>query len=203
MPRGRYQQQQWDAREAAILDALSELAHAHGFAEVTMDHLADAVGISKATLYQHFTSKDALLLRLMARHTAQFVAWLEGTAGQPPLERLRLTMRYLMEGEIAPLRGLISVGRDQLLPHVEDDSALAEHHTRSLALLGDIIRQGQRDGTIAADLAPGVIIGAMWALSNVTLGDHVPLQTIEPVPSPTAYRDHMLALFERSIRPTA
>lgn len=202
MPRGRYQQQQWETRETAILDALGELSSAHGFAQVTMDDLAEAVGISKATLYQHFASKDEMLIRLMAHHTALFVAWLTGTADQQPLERLRLTMRYLMEGEIAPLRGLISMGRDQLIPHIQAGDDLLSEHAQGLALLGDIIRQGQAEGTIAADLAPSVIISAMWALSNVTLHDYSPLRAVEPPPSPEMYTNHMLALFERSIRPT-
>ena len=77
MPRGRYQQQQWETRETAILDALETLATERGFAQVTMDDLADAVGISKATLYQHFDSKDMMLVSVMARHTQQFIDWLE------------------------------------------------------------------------------------------------------------------------------
>ena len=59
MPRGRYQQKQWDQREDVILAALETLSAARGFSQVTMDDLADAVGISKATLYQHFEKELA------------------------------------------------------------------------------------------------------------------------------------------------
>ncbi|MCZ7679417.1 MAG: TetR/AcrR family transcriptional regulator [Sandaracinaceae bacterium] len=77
MPRGRYQQKQWDARHAAILEALEQLSDQRGFSNVTMDDLADQIGISKATLYQHFESKDAMLVELMASHEDAFIALLD------------------------------------------------------------------------------------------------------------------------------
>ncbi len=83
MPRGRYQQQQWEARRSAILHALEQLSGERGFSNVTMDDLADRVGISKATLYQHFESKEAMLVELMASHEDAFIASLEAMAGQP------------------------------------------------------------------------------------------------------------------------
>lgn len=197
MPRGRYQQQQWETRETAILDALEALATERGFGQVTMDDLADEVGISKATLYQHFASKDAMLVSLMARHTQQFVDWLASTADHPPIERLKQTMRTLMVGHITPMRGLINVGREDVLPIFHNSPDLMERHAQSLNMLVAIIQQGQSSGTIAVDLAPSVIISAMWALSNVSMYEYEP----HPMPTKIEYMDQMIALFERSIQP--
>jgi AcrR family transcriptional regulator len=201
VPRGRYQQQQWEARETAILDALEVLSTERGFAQVTMDDLADEVGISKATLYQHFASKDVMLVSLMQRHTRQFIDWLESTADQAPIERLKQTMRYLMEGHITPLRGLINVGREAVVPVFHNSPELMERHAQVLDRLIAIIRQGQGAGTIAADLAPSVIISAMWALSNVSMHEYEPLQRHHVMPDKAAYTAQMIAIFERSIQP--
>ncbi len=198
MPRGRYQQQQWDAREQAILDALARLSAERGFAAVTMDDLADAVGISKATLYQHFASKDALLAHLMRTHTRQFQQWLESSAGQPPVDRLCGIMRHLMSGHITPLRGLIQVGREEVLPVFEMDADLVTAHAQTLDQLCAIVRQGQAEGQIAPDLAPGVVISAMWALSNVSPGRHGPIGDLPPAEDIV---QQMVTLFERAIRP--
>lgn len=200
-PRGRYQQKQWDMREDAILDALADLSQARGFANVTMDDLADAVGISKATLYQHFSSKDDMLVALMRQHTARFQEWLATTAGQPPVTRLRETVRYLMEGHITPLRGLIQLGREDVLPVFENNAGLIAQHTDTLAMLSAIVRDGQAAGTIAPDIAPQVIISAMWALSNVSIAAHKPAHGGAAPLARHAYIEQMLALFERSIRP--
>ena len=43
-----------------ILDAATELFLAHGFGAVSMDAVARAAGVSKATLYVYFPSKDEL-----------------------------------------------------------------------------------------------------------------------------------------------
>lgn len=200
-PRGRYQQQQWAMRQDAILDALTELSHANGFANVTMDDLADAVGISKATLYQHFNSKDEMLIALIHEHTTRFRDWLLTTAGQPPLVRLRETMRTLMAGHITPLRGLIQLGREEVLPVFEGNADLIAQHTETLALLSAIVREGQANGTIAPDLAPQIVISAMWALSNVSMAEHKPAHGDAPPLDRDVYIAQMLALFERSITP--
>ena len=50
---------------ARILASASALFTAHGYADVSMQQIADAVGINKATLYHHFRDKDALFLTVV------------------------------------------------------------------------------------------------------------------------------------------
>ncbi len=166
-----------------------------------MDDLADAVGISKATLYQHFGSKDEMLIALIHEHTARFGEWLTTTADQPPLVRLRETMRYLMEGHITPLRGLIQFGREDILPVFEGSADLISQHTETLAMLSAIVREGQADGSIVHDLAPQIVISAMWALSNVSMAEHKPAHGDAIPLDREVYITQMLSLFERSITP--
>ncbi|MCC6800059.1 MAG: TetR/AcrR family transcriptional regulator [Anaerolineae bacterium] len=200
--RGRYQQVQWEQREEAILDALQALSAERGFSAVTMDALAEAVGISKATLYQHFDSKDALLAALLAQQIDRFGAWLADAAGRPPVEQLCHAMSALMGGHFTPLRGLVSVGRDEALPVFYNSPALVQRHEQILAALTAIIRQGQADGSIAPDLDPFVVISAMLALSSVSPGESSGSGYREAVAAHPGYADQMLALFERAIRPT-
>ena len=201
MARGRYQQKQWDARQEAILKALEGLFAERGLAAVTMDDLAETVGISKATLYQHFASKDAMLAHLLAEHYAQFAAWLESTTGQPPLERLCATMRYLMSGQFVALRDLMTLDRDEVVPVFQGDPALLAGHTQTLGLLAGIVRQGQAEGSIAADLAPQAIIAAMWALSNLAPRQAPAFARLDGPLDEAAYAEQMLRLFARGLRP--
>ncbi len=199
MPRGRYRQKQWETRQAAILEALTRLAATHGFANVTMDALADEVGISKATLYQHFKSKDEMLAALLAAHIAHFMEWLAQTSDRPPLERLRLVVRYLMDGHMAPLRSLIR--RGELSSALEERTELVAQYRHMLDQLSAIVVEGQRSGQIAPELAPSVVIRMMWALSHVPPEAHTPLHRQETLPDRETYIAHVLSFFERGLRP--
>ncbi len=201
LPRGRYQQKQWDARHAAILEALDQLSGERGFANVTMDDLADRVGISKATLYQHFESKDAMLAELMLGHEDAFLASLDAIAEQPPVEQLKHIMRTIYHGHITPLRGLVSLGEGEALPVFRSSPQLMARHDQIIARLARIIREGQADSSIAPDLDVHTIVLAMLALSRVTLGQYQ-MPAIQEHLSPQEVQiDQMLLLFERAIRP--
>jgi TetR/AcrR family transcriptional repressor of mexJK operon len=48
-----------------VLEAAAELFMAHGYANVSMDAVAKAAAVSKATLYAHCASKDALFASIV------------------------------------------------------------------------------------------------------------------------------------------
>lgn len=48
-----------------VQEAAAELFIAHGYEKVSMDAVARAAGVSKATLYAHFASKDALFASIV------------------------------------------------------------------------------------------------------------------------------------------
>ncbi|HKM37419.1 MAG TPA: TetR/AcrR family transcriptional regulator [Thiopseudomonas sp.] len=52
-------------REEEILDTAMQLFLEHGEDSVTVEMIADAVGIGKGTIYKHFKSKAEIYLRLM------------------------------------------------------------------------------------------------------------------------------------------
>lgn len=52
-------------KRRAIVDAATELFAARGYGAVSMDAIARAADVSKATLYAHFTSKDALFATIV------------------------------------------------------------------------------------------------------------------------------------------
>ncbi|MCB1907160.1 MAG: TetR/AcrR family transcriptional regulator, partial [Rhodocyclaceae bacterium] len=74
-----------DETRGRIVDAAYQRFYQGGFARVGVDAIADAAGITKRTLYQHFESKDALIAAVMdAQHElmlARIRAWSEGTGG--------------------------------------------------------------------------------------------------------------------------
>lgn len=59
-------------KPALILAAASHLFVERGFEAVSMDAIAAKAGVSKATLYAHFENKEALFLRILTDHVAEF-----------------------------------------------------------------------------------------------------------------------------------
>lgn len=54
-------------REQQMLDVAEEVFSEQGFTATTMDEIAERCGVSKPLLYDHFGSKDGLLLACVAR----------------------------------------------------------------------------------------------------------------------------------------
>jgi TetR/AcrR family transcriptional repressor of mexJK operon len=58
-------------KRQAILVAAAGLFMAHGYGAVSMDTIAREAGVSKATLYAHFASKDALFATIIGGKCAE------------------------------------------------------------------------------------------------------------------------------------
>ena len=54
-------------RERQIVDAAVAVFGERGYAEVSMEQVAERVGVTKPVLYTHFGSKEGLLLAAIAR----------------------------------------------------------------------------------------------------------------------------------------
>ena len=62
-----------DARRRQLFDAALWLFAEHGYAATTMDDIAEAAGVTKPLVYQHFESKRALYLELMDVFASELV----------------------------------------------------------------------------------------------------------------------------------
>ena len=62
-----------NAKAVAIMQAAKALFLEHGFGAVSMDQIARQAGVSKATVYAHFTSKEKLFWH--AFETSKHMGW--------------------------------------------------------------------------------------------------------------------------------
>jgi AcrR family transcriptional regulator len=97
-----FKEQMLAAREEAIIHTVNRLLAEKGFDAMTVDEVAADVGIAKASLYKHFSSKEDLAAAAMARAMARahaFVAALpEGAA---PVDKLKSVVRWTLETQLA------------------------------------------------------------------------------------------------------
>ena len=77
-------------REQDIVDATRALFDERGMQDVPIDDIARAVGLSRALIYRHFSSKEELFILTVTRYLAELGERLEVAAAgsEDPVERL-------------------------------------------------------------------------------------------------------------------
>ncbi len=173
-----FRERQRQVREDAILDAAYELLLEQGYAEMSMDVLAARLGVSKATLYQHFPSKDELvinvIIRGMRRGEEQMAAL---DLSQPALVRLERTIRHALENRVT-----MSAMRFMLPPGLTQDHAgYAAQKERMTAAISRLVDEAKADGDIRPELpTPLVVLLLGGVVREASYGDMVDLETFPP-----------------------
>jgi AcrR family transcriptional regulator len=158
-------------REREILDTALELFLELGEDRVTVEMIADKVGIGKGTIYKHFETKNEIYLLLMIRYEEDLAHVFGEISGSDDKERLA---REYFRFRIADPR------RYQLFDRLENkvikDQAVPEmveklHRIResNFELLGEIIQERIDEG-ILEDVPPMYHICAAWALAHGAVG---------------------------------
>ncbi|GAA0597694.1 TetR/AcrR family transcriptional regulator [Craurococcus roseus] len=153
----------------AILDAAGELFLGQGFAAVSMDAVARQAGASKATLYAHFPSKDALFAAMVAERCDRMAAEAAALAGHGddgPEAALRRLCRTVLAFLVAPATLAIQrivqaeAGRVPRLAEAFFAAGPAAGRDR----LAGWIAEEQRSGRLRADADPFEAAGHLGAL---------------------------------------
>src|ERR1700738_2785022 len=85
-------------RETAILEAAHRLLAEKGYQGMTMDDVAQRVGIAKGSLYQHFKSKEELLAAVLISFMDRISIFIENLpTKQTAIDRLKQTYRRALE----------------------------------------------------------------------------------------------------------
>lgn len=161
-----FREQVLRVREDAIVSSVNRLLAQKGFDLMTVDEVAADVGIAKASLYKHFTSKEALAAAAMARvleRALEFLATLTDDATTTPLAQLkavaRWTMRVQLAGEMPSLPSQNSSLRTTLMTDKVYLDRLMEVSDR----LGAWITAAQANGELDATLPPEVVLYTLFA----------------------------------------
>ncbi|MCK9250397.1 MAG: TetR/AcrR family transcriptional regulator [Solirubrobacteraceae bacterium] len=147
-------------RDAEVLEAAARVFHERGYANASVQDVADAVGILKGSLYHYINTKEDLLYRLLEEVHEEVEQVLESVAAEPdlgPLERLHL---YVDRQIAYNARNLVRISVyyhdvERLSPERRDAiHALRRKHEDFVTAL---IRQAQDDGVVTCDASPRVL----------------------------------------------
>jgi TetR/AcrR family transcriptional regulator len=89
---------QYDAHRAQILEAAARVFAERGYTAATMNEVAAAAGVSKATLYHYYGDKSDLLEQVASSHVARLEALVQEVGAQclAPPEHLRELVRSFL-----------------------------------------------------------------------------------------------------------
>ena len=165
MVRTSFRQQILRVREDAIVASVNRLLAEKGFEAMTVDEVAADVGIAKASLYKHFTSKEELAAAAMVRMLDRALAFLDQEAAREatPIEHLKAVARWTMQvqlaGEMPSLPSQSSSLRATLMQHRDYLDRVMTVSER----LGAWITAAQQVGQIATALPPEAVLFTLYA----------------------------------------
>jgi TetR/AcrR family transcriptional regulator, regulator of autoinduction and epiphytic fitness len=161
-----FREQVLRAREDAIVTSVNRLLAEKGFDLMTVDEVAADVGIAKASLYKHFTSKEELAAAAMIRVLDRAMHFLGGLAASPEAKALdqlkavaRWTMQVQLAGEMPSLPAQNSSLRAALMTNKTYLNRLMEVSDQ----LGAWITAAQAAGDLDPALPPEVVLYTLFA----------------------------------------
>ena len=186
-----------DTPAGRILLAARAILLAENYSGLTMDSLAQALGMSKKTLYAHYASKDAIVLAILEatgrtiRRQAQDAMALPGASFTPKM-RAVLTVVGTHIGTMGP--GFFA-DLQRFAPHLlREIDALKEHNIP--LVFGRMLEAGRARGMVRDDIDIPFLI-EYWL--QVIKGVHQPELLARTGSTPKQAFDKALDLFFRGV----
>ena len=154
-----------------ILEAAASIFSAQGFHAASMQDIADAVNLQKASLYHHFASKQDILLALLDQALDLLIERLEKVISQPlpPEQKLRQAILSYLE-TVAAYQNLAAVlvwEHRSLEPELRVRHLPRRDHFEHL--WRELIKEGKEAGVFYCDepsLAGRALLGVLnWTVT--------------------------------------
>ena len=188
--RGRGRPRSEEAHRA-ILGAAEKLLLEHGLAGVSMDEIADDAGVSKATIYRWWPSKELLALEALLHSWESELDDKKtdtGTLRGDLRAILRPWVKRVTERRFTPLIAALTAEaqRDRHFAQTWRERFMESRRMGDRELFARAIRRGEINAKTDIDLALDMIFGTLY---------HRLLHAHQPVSVPVAYRvvDQVLA----------
>ena len=161
---GGLRERQRQARDEAILQAAFAIMAAEGYEALTMEGLAERVGISRQTLYHHFASKEDIALRALLTLMEQGMRSMKAIdPALPPSERLERVARWMLEMRFSPAPAAFVRARPALVPVRAHPDYRRAFEQRAEALQ-EIVEAAQAGGEIRADTPSRLVVQMLLGL---------------------------------------
>lgn len=156
-----------NAKKEAVLEAGKRLFLEHGIVKTSMEQIAEAVPVSKMTIYNYYQSKEGLLDHVVDRMVEEMMAIYRGIMEQAkdPLEAL--TVFYRDQEKFSGLVSQQFVSDLAKFPE-QMDKLLQFNQKYVVAEFEMLIFKGQQLGQIRKDISPQVLVAFLTFINEFT-----------------------------------
>ena len=152
------------AREDAIVRAVNRLLAEKGFDLMTVDQVAAEVGIAKASLYKHFSSKEDLAAAAMVRVLGLAKAFLAALpADAKPIAQLRAVAGWMLEVQLAGEMPSLPSQNSSLRANLMGNKVYLDGLMEVSDQLGGWIEAAQQDGSLTSKIPALVMLYTLYA----------------------------------------
>lgn len=155
-----------EATRRAVLDAARSLFGAKGYAQTSVEEIAEAARVTKGAVYHHFAGKEALFRAVYAETEAEAQARAMSAAvpGAAPVDQIVAMMNAYLDATLdAEIRQITLVDGPAIVGHELDETA--QQAPGYLALRSFLIKSMTHGQLLALD--PDALIevagGLIWA----------------------------------------
>ena len=154
-----------------IYDAALELFATRAYGEVTVEAICEQAEVGRATFFRFFGSKAGLLGEFGRRMADQIVQRLD----EAPADATATDQLWLVQDEITTVWGLSAASTREMAREWVRNATADDLHDAApadlLALVADIVREGQASGEFTAVYEPDFVAWIILAaLSSITAG---------------------------------
>ena len=176
MPKLSYKERARRRREQEILRSAARMIRDQGYVNLNMDDLAEEVGISKPTLYQHFKGKDDMVAKTMLQTMREMEAHISNVEGDTALDKLENIMQYMLQAHADPEGFSMTIIQDSSLAmqHLTGDNPEMKSIQRRVGTrIYEMIDQAKTDGDIHGDIPNIIVLSAMFSSMSFLKSPHI------------------------------
>ncbi|ALK90149.1 TetR/AcrR family transcriptional regulator [Limnohabitans sp. 63ED37-2] len=163
-PKKSFKVQMLAARETAIIQSVNRLLAEKGFDAMTVDEVAAEVGIAKASLYKHFTSKEELACAAMVTAMRRAQEVIQSTDPQlAPLEKIKAVTRWTMTLKLQGLMPSLPSQNSSLRATLMASKDYMDGLMEVSDALGGWIEEAQAQGQINKALPAVAVLYTLFA----------------------------------------
>jgi AcrR family transcriptional regulator len=150
----------------AIVDVAVQVFLQRGYDGASLDQVAEAAGITKASIYYHAEGKEALLARGAGRALEALFAVLEEPAAKEgrEIDRLKYVVKRTIEITVKRLPEVALLLR--VRGNTETERWILEQRRRFDRLVATMVNKAQTKGEIRVDIEPGLITRLLFGMLN-------------------------------------
>ena len=163
-PKKSFKIQMLAAREMAIIQSVNRLLAEKGFDAMTVDEVAAEVGIAKASLYKHFTSKEELACAAMVAAMGKAQAFIQSVpADLAPMDKLKAVTRWAMTLKLQGLMPSLPSQNSSLRANLMSSKDYMDGLMEVSDALGAWIEDAQAKGQINPTLPAVAVLYTLFA----------------------------------------